>query len=74
MERDGKYGIGVAKMAATLLEPALDFDILQWTPDRYAAVAAEDAWLASKIFGKRFQLQRKTDPLGHPQFVVAVKE
>jgi Uma2 family endonuclease len=50
----------------------MSFEILQRTPEGYVAVPAVDGWLASKVFGKKFQLQKKSDPLGHVQFVVAV--
>jgi Uma2 family endonuclease len=53
---------------------ALSFEILQRTPEGYVAVPAIDGWLASRVFGKRFQLQKQSDPLGHPQFVVPVAE
>lgn len=53
---------------------ALSFEILQHMPEGYVAVAPVDGWVASKVFGKRFQLQKTTDPLGHPQFVVAVAD
>lgn len=53
---------------------ALSFEILQWTPEGYAAVPAVNGWLESKVFGKRFSLQKKSDPLGHPQFVVLAAE
>jgi Uma2 family endonuclease len=49
----------------------LSFEILQWTPEGYVAAPAVDGWVASKVLGKKFQLQKQTDPLGHPQFVVA---
>ena len=52
----------------------LSFEILQRTPEGYVAVSAVDGWIASKVFGKRFQLQKKSDPLGHPQFVVAAAD
>lgn len=51
---------------------ALSFEILQRTPEGYVASLAVDGWVASKVLGKKFQLQKKDDPLGHPQFVVAV--
>jgi len=51
---------------------AMSFEILQRTPEGYVAVPLVDGWVASKVLGKRFQLQRKNDPLGHPQFVVGV--
>ena len=49
---------------------AMSFDILQWTPEGYVATPVVDGWIASRVFNKKFQLQKKTDPLGHPQFVV----
>jgi Uma2 family endonuclease len=49
------------------------FEILQRTPTGYAAVEAKEGWVASAIFGHQFQLTRQTDPLGHPQFVVATR-
>jgi Uma2 family endonuclease len=48
----------------------LSFEILAWTPEGYVSTPAEDGWIASKVLGKRFQLQQKIDPLGHPQFFV----
>lgn len=53
---------------------AMLFEILQRSPEGYVPVAAVDGWVASKVLGKKFQLQKKDDPLGHPQFVVAVAE
>lgn len=53
-------------------EGVMSFEILQWTPEGYVAVPVVDGWIASKVFGKKFQLQKKCDPLGHPQFVVLV--
>jgi Uma2 family endonuclease len=53
---------------------ALSFAILQWTPEGYVAAPGVDGWFESKVFGKKFQLQKKSDPLGHPQFVVLVGE
>jgi Uma2 family endonuclease len=53
---------------------AMSFEILQRTPESYVPVHSVDGWVASKILGKKFQLQKKTDPLGHPQFVVAVAD
>jgi len=48
----------------------LAFEILQWTPTGYVAAPADDGWIASEVLGKKFQLQQKADPLGHPQFFV----
>jgi Uma2 family endonuclease len=53
---------------------AMSFEILQRTPEGYVSVAAADGWIASKVLGKKVQLQKKVDPLGHPQFVVAVAD
>jgi Uma2 family endonuclease len=50
----------------------LCFDILQWTSEGYVATVAVDGWLVSRVFGKKFRLEKQTDPLGHPQFVVQV--
>jgi Uma2 family endonuclease len=47
------------------------FQILQLTPEGYVDTPAADGWVLSKVLGKQFQLQEKTDPLGHPQFLVA---
>ena len=55
-------------------DDTLSFEILQRTPEGYVAIPAVDGWIASKVFGKKFQLQKKSDPLGHPQFVVAVAD
>jgi Uma2 family endonuclease len=55
-------------------EGAMSFEILQWTPEGYVAAPVVDGWVASKVLGKKFQLQNKTDPLGHPQFMVAVAD
>jgi Uma2 family endonuclease len=55
-------------------EDAMSFQILEHTPEGYVALAGVDGWIASKVLGKKFQLQKKTDPLGHPQFVVAVAD
>jgi Uma2 family endonuclease len=55
-------------------EGVISFDILQWTPEGYVAAPRVDGWIVSRVFGKKFQLQRKSDPLGHLQFVVLVGE
>ena len=55
-------------------EGAMLFEILQRTPEGYVAVPSVDGWIVSKVLGKRFQLQKSDDPLGHPQFVVAVAD
>ena len=47
------------------------FEILQRVADGYASAPAVLGWTPSKVLGKKFQLQQKVDPLGHPQFLVA---
>lgn len=37
----------------------------------YVPVHAIDGWVASKVFAKKFQLQKEIDPLGHLQFSAA---
>lgn len=49
-------------------------DILQWTTEGYVPTVPVEGWTLSKVFGKRFRLQQQTDPLGHPQYVVAIQE
>jgi len=49
-------------------EERLAFEILQWTPAGYVANASN----SSAVLGKRFELRRQLDPLGHAQFVVDV--
>lgn len=51
----------------------LRFDIFRHTADGYAAIEPEDGWLKSAVFGRSFRLSQQTDPLGHPQFTVAVQ-
>jgi Uma2 family endonuclease len=48
------------------------FEILRAAADGYVETGAQEGWRESKVLGKRFQLQQKLDPLGLPQFVVAV--
>jgi Uma2 family endonuclease len=55
-------------------EGAMSFEILVRTPEGYVSTPAVDGWIPSKVLGKKFQLQKKTDPLGHPPFVVAVAD
>jgi Uma2 family endonuclease len=51
----------------------LRFDILRHTADGYVATEGQDSWLHSVVFGRSFQLTQGTDPLGHPQFNLAVR-
>jgi Uma2 family endonuclease len=53
-------------------DDAMSFSILKWTSEGYVAVPTVDGCSASGVFGKKFRLEKRTDPLGHPQFLVAV--
>jgi Uma2 family endonuclease len=53
---------------------AMSFEILQRTSEGFVAVPAGNGWIASKVLGKKFQLQKKSDPLGHPLFLVGVAD
>lgn len=73
--RELYYKAGIPEyLLVDVRDGALSFQILERTPEGYVPVAAVDGWVASKVFGKRFQLQQETDPLGHPQYVVAVAD
>jgi Uma2 family endonuclease len=48
----------------------LAFEILQHTPNGYVSTPAVGGWVASTVLDKKFQLQQRPDPLGHPQFFV----
>jgi Uma2 family endonuclease len=53
--------------------PPLRFDILRHAAEGYIAVEPQDGWLQSAVFGKAFQLTQQTDPMGHPQYTLAVR-
>lgn len=51
-----------------------EFNLLRHTARGYAATRRQaDGWLRSAVFGRSFRLTRQNDPLGHPQYVVAVR-
>jgi Uma2 family endonuclease len=50
------------------------FDILSHTPTGYAPSPTADGWVFSAVFDREFQLVVEEDPLGHPQYVVNVRE
>lgn len=71
--RDLYFKAGIAEYwLVDVRDGALSFEILQRSPEGYVAVPAVDGWIASKVFGKKFQLQKTSDPLGHPLFAVVV--
>jgi Uma2 family endonuclease len=51
----------------------LRFDILRLTPKGYVATRKQGGWLKSAVFGKSFQLTQQTDPLGYPEYTLAVR-
>lgn len=52
----------------------LRFDILRHGKKGYLATRPQSGWLKSAVFGRSFQLRQETDPLGDPQFVLAVRD
>lgn len=52
----------------------LRFDILHRGKKGYLATRRQSGWLKSAVFGRSFQLRKETDPLGHPRFVLAVRD
>jgi Uma2 family endonuclease len=48
------------------------FEILRHAEKDYVAVEATDGWVRSTVFQRAFRIQKSTNPLGHPQFVVEV--
>lgn len=49
------------------------FDILRHTAESYQATPIDQGWLRSDLLGRSFRIQRDSDPLNLPQFVVQVK-
>jgi Uma2 family endonuclease len=50
------------------------FDILRWASKGDLATRSQDGWLKSKVFGRSFQLTQQSDTLGHPQYLLRVRE
>jgi Uma2 family endonuclease len=73
--RDLYFKAGIQEFWLTdVRDGTLSFEILERTSQGYVPIVPVDGWKASKVFGKKFQLQQTTDPLGHPLFVVAVAD
>ncbi len=51
-------------------EARQSFEILYLTPEGYVSGADAGDWIQSRVLGKKFQLQQRSDPLGHPQYFV----
>ena len=49
------------------------FEILRHNDAGYVAVEPSGDWVASSIFQHQFQIEKRKNPLGHPQFVVNVQ-
>ncbi|MBL8794758.1 MAG: Uma2 family endonuclease [Planctomycetia bacterium] len=52
----------------------LRFDILRRGKKGFTATRRQAGWLKSAVFGRSFQLVQATDPLGHPRFVLNVRD
>ncbi|MBI2805757.1 MAG: Uma2 family endonuclease [Planctomycetes bacterium] len=52
---------------------AIRFDIFRHAEEGYEPTLAQDGWLRSEVLGHSFRVERKSDPLGRPKFVVHVK-
>ena len=50
------------------------FDILRRTVRSYRRTENKDGWLHSSVFGRSFRLVKQTDPLGHPDYLLNVRE
>jgi Uma2 family endonuclease len=48
----------------------LDFTIFQRGADRFEPMVEHEGWVASKVFGREFRLSQRSDPLGHPEFLL----
>ena len=51
----------------------LDFDILRFHSDGYAAVRKRGGWLKSRVFGRSFRLARHVDDEGNPEYSLLVR-
>lgn len=51
----------------------LRFDILNHTSKGYAPARKQAGWVNSNVFGKAFRLTKKTNALGHPDFVMDMR-
>jgi hypothetical protein len=65
-------GIGEYWLVDARKEP-LRFDIFRHTAKGYVSTRKQGGWLKSEVFGKSFRLTRRTDGLGHPAFVLAMR-
>jgi Uma2 family endonuclease len=52
----------------------LQFDILRWTERGYQTTRSKHGYLKSRVFGRSFRLDYKTDRLGHPQYLLQIED
>jgi Uma2 family endonuclease len=52
----------------------LHFEILNWTERDYVPAGEAGGWWRSAVFGRWFRMTQQPDPLGQPQFTLAVRE
>jgi Uma2 family endonuclease len=52
----------------------LQFAILRHTARGYTPTRAQNGWLKSRVLGRSFLLEVQPDPLGHPRYVLKVRE
>lgn len=68
------YRAGVAEYwLVDARRPEIDFQILVRGDHGYVSTEVREGWLFSKVFNHSFQLRRDVDPLGHPDFTLAVQ-
>jgi Uma2 family endonuclease len=48
-------------------------EILRFTDEGYVSSRKQGGWVKSGVFGKSFRLTEQTDPLGHPEYTLAVR-
>jgi Uma2 family endonuclease len=51
----------------------LSFEILRHTARGYVTTRKLEGWVKSAVFGKSFRLTQRTDALGHPDYLLAVR-
>jgi Uma2 family endonuclease len=72
--RDRYWRAGIAEYwLVDARSSSVRFEILRHEREGYAAVEAQDGWLASTVFGHMFQLGQQSDRLGHPLFTLSVR-
>jgi Uma2 family endonuclease len=52
---------------------SLTLDIFRRTARKYVAARKQAGWVKSHVFGKSFRLSKETNPLGYPEFALAIR-